>query len=237
MKIRNEIIKMLMATVSESRLYDHFDVRMVVEGFADQLVLFNDERCKQVAVMQAEFDANIAALRREMAFVNSNFDGALKRLFLSLQGGLSESSDVIDQFMSQLADTHAEYATKLAQVKEEFDREIAALMHRWREALPALDRLESVLVRHVWRTSDLGATSEVRGDVATGSTLKSIAARRPARDAVHDVAVVANLAQERVHFLRRRAYSASIDPPSIQRVRSKSEWQAELRYPWSRSHG
>ena len=39
MKTRSEIIKMLMATVSESRLYDHFDVRIVVEGFADQLVL------------------------------------------------------------------------------------------------------------------------------------------------------------------------------------------------------
>ena len=43
MKNRNEIVEMLMATVSESRLYDHFDVRIVVEGFADQLVLINDE--------------------------------------------------------------------------------------------------------------------------------------------------------------------------------------------------
>jgi hypothetical protein len=39
MKPRNEIVEMLMATVSESRLYDHFDVRIVVEGFANQLVL------------------------------------------------------------------------------------------------------------------------------------------------------------------------------------------------------
>ena len=57
MKTRNEIIKMLMATVSESRLYDHFDVRIVVEGFADQLVLINDEHCKHVAMLKAEFDA------------------------------------------------------------------------------------------------------------------------------------------------------------------------------------
>ena len=49
MKNRNEIVEMLMATVSESRLYDHFDVRIVVEGFADQLMLFNDEHHRQIA--------------------------------------------------------------------------------------------------------------------------------------------------------------------------------------------
>ena len=61
MMTRNEIIEMLMATVSESRLYDHFDVRIVVEGFADQLVLINDEHERQVAVMKAEFDAGNTA--------------------------------------------------------------------------------------------------------------------------------------------------------------------------------
>jgi hypothetical protein len=91
------IIEMLTATVSESRLYDHFDVRIVVEGFADQLVLINDEHCRQVAVMQAEFDPTIAALRRELASAKLDFDGALKRLSLGLQGALSESGDAIDQ--------------------------------------------------------------------------------------------------------------------------------------------
>jgi hypothetical protein len=124
---RNEIIEMLMANVSETRLYDHFDVRIVVEGFADQLVLFNDKHCKQLAMLKAELDANIAALRREMDSAKMDFDGALKRLSLGLQGGTSESSDVIDQSTSQLTDTHSEYATKLAQGKEQFDREIAAL--------------------------------------------------------------------------------------------------------------
>jgi hypothetical protein len=118
MKTRDEIIEMLMATVSKSRLYDHFDVRIVVEGFADQLVLINDEHHRQIALAKAMFDAEIDAVNREMAFVNSNFDEALKRFFLGLQAGLSESSDVID---------HAKFATKLAQAKEEFDREIAML--------------------------------------------------------------------------------------------------------------
>jgi hypothetical protein len=124
MKNRNEIVEMLMATVSESRLYDHFDVRIVVEGFADQLVLINDEHCRQIALAKATFDAEIDAMKREMAFAELHFRKVLRGFSV---GGLSESGDVIDQFMSQLADTHAEYATKLAQVKEEFDREIAAL--------------------------------------------------------------------------------------------------------------
>jgi hypothetical protein len=144
MMSRNEIIEMLMATVSESRLYNHFDVRIVVEGFADQLVLINDERCKQVAVMQVEFDANIATLRRELDSAKLDFDGALKRLSLSLQGALSESGDVIDQSMSQPADTHAGYATKLAQAKEEFDREIAALRQELIQAHQELAMLRAI---------------------------------------------------------------------------------------------
>ena len=109
-----------------------FDIRAVVEGFADQLVLINDEHCRQIALAKARLDAEVDALKREMASVKLDFEDfkthkVPRRLSLGLQGGLSESSDVIDQFMSQLADTHAEYATKLAQVKEEFDREIAAL--------------------------------------------------------------------------------------------------------------
>jgi hypothetical protein len=115
---RNEIIEMLMANVSESRLYDRFDVRIVVEGFADQLVLFNDKHCRQLVVLKAELDAGLDSLRREVDSAKLDFDGALKKLSLGLQCGLSESSDVID---------HAEFATKLAQAKEEFDREIATL--------------------------------------------------------------------------------------------------------------
>jgi hypothetical protein len=41
--------------------------------------------------------------------------------------GLSQCSDVLDKLMSQLADTHAEYATEFAQAKEEVDQEITAL--------------------------------------------------------------------------------------------------------------
>jgi hypothetical protein len=119
-KARNEIIKMLMATVSESRLYDHFDVRIVVEGFADQLVLINDEHHRQIAQAKATFDAEIDVLKRQLAFVNSNFDGALERFFLGLQGALFQSSEVIN---------HAEFATTLMHAKEEFDREIATLRH------------------------------------------------------------------------------------------------------------
>jgi hypothetical protein len=74
MKPRNEIVEMLMENVSESRLYDHSDIRIVVEGFADQLVLINDEHCKQVAMLKAEFDAGIESLRRELASVKMAFD-------------------------------------------------------------------------------------------------------------------------------------------------------------------
>jgi len=74
MKTRNEIIKMLMATVSESRLYDHIDVRIVVEGFADQLVLINDEHHRQIAQAKAMFDAEIDALKREMASAKLDFE-------------------------------------------------------------------------------------------------------------------------------------------------------------------
>ena len=144
MKTRNEIIEMLMATVSESRLNDHFDVRIVVEGFADQLVLINDEHHRQIASAKATFDAEIDALKREMAFAKLNFDGALKRLSLGLRTRFSESSDVIDQSMSQLADTHTEYATKLAQAKEEFDREIAALRQELIQAHQELAMLRAI---------------------------------------------------------------------------------------------
>jgi len=73
MRTRNETVEMLTAACSKSRLYGRFDIRAVVEEFADQLVLINDERCRQVAVMQAEFDANIAALRRELDSAKFDF--------------------------------------------------------------------------------------------------------------------------------------------------------------------
>ena len=57
-------------------------MRVAVEEIADQLVLINDEHCRQVAEMQAEFDAGIAAMRRELASVKMAFDD-LKRLTMS----------------------------------------------------------------------------------------------------------------------------------------------------------
>jgi hypothetical protein len=81
------------------------------------------------------FDAGIDAAKREMAFVVSSFEGAIKRLFLSLEGGLSESGGVID---------HAEFAAKLAQAKEEFDREIAALRQEQIQAYQVLAMLRAI---------------------------------------------------------------------------------------------
>jgi hypothetical protein len=115
-----------------------------VEGFADQLVLINDEHHRQIALAKAMFDAEIAAVKREMAFAESNFDGALKRLFVGLQGALPESSDVINQFMSQLADGHTEHATKLAQANEEFEREITALRQELVQAHQELAMLRAI---------------------------------------------------------------------------------------------
>jgi hypothetical protein len=140
MMTRNEIIEMLMVTVSEGRPYDRFDVRAIVEGFADQLVLINDEHHRQIALAKAMFDAEIDAVKREFASAKLDFDGALKRLFLGLQVGLSQSSDVI---MSQLADTHTEYANKLAQAKEESDRKIAALRQKLIQAYQELAMLRA----------------------------------------------------------------------------------------------
>ena len=51
---------------------------------------------------------------------------------------------MIDQFMSQPADTNAEYATKLAQAKEEFDREIAALRQEQIQADQVLAMLRAI---------------------------------------------------------------------------------------------
>ena len=49
MMTRNEIIEMLMAASRESHLCGRFDVRAIVEGFADQLMLINDEHHRQIA--------------------------------------------------------------------------------------------------------------------------------------------------------------------------------------------
>jgi hypothetical protein len=46
--------------------------------------------------------------------------------------------------MSQPADTNPEYATKLAQAKEEFDREIAALRQELIQAYQELAMLRAV---------------------------------------------------------------------------------------------
>ena len=51
---------------------------------------------------------------------------------------------MIDQFMSQLADTHAEYATKLAHAKEEFDRETAVLRQEQIQAYQVLAMLRAI---------------------------------------------------------------------------------------------
>jgi hypothetical protein len=147
-KTRNEIVEMLTAALSTSRLSGRFDIRVVIEEIADQLVLINDEHHRQIALAKAMFGAEIDALKREMASTKLDFDlkthKVLKGLSLGLQGGLSGSSDVIDQFMSQLAGTHAEYPTKLAQAKEEFDREIAALRQELNQAYQELAMLRAI---------------------------------------------------------------------------------------------
>jgi hypothetical protein len=122
MTSRDEIIEMLTAAAARS---GRPDITLVIEGFADQLVQIDNEHHKQIAQVKAMFDAGIDAAKREMAFVTSNLEGALKRFFLSLEGGLSKSSVVID---------HAEFATKLAKAKEQFDREITALRQELAQA-------------------------------------------------------------------------------------------------------
>jgi hypothetical protein len=141
-KTRNEIVETLMAAFSH--LSSRFDLRVVVEEIADQLVLINDEHCRQIALAKARLDAEIDALKREMASAKLDFDKFPKGLSLGLKGVLSDGSDVIDQFMSQLPDTHAEYATKLAQAKEQFDREIAALRQEQIQAYQELAMLRAI---------------------------------------------------------------------------------------------
>ena len=74
------------------------------------------------------------------------------------QGGLSGSSDVIDQFMSQPADTHAEYATKLAHAKEEFDREIATLRQ---ELIQAYQELAILRANDAFNRSERGPNNRL----------------------------------------------------------------------------
>jgi predicted secreted Zn-dependent protease len=144
MKTRHEIAEMLTAAFSKSRLCGRFDMRIIVEEIADQLMVINDKHCRQIALAKAMVDARIDAMKREMASAKLDFNKVLRGLSLGLQGGLSESSDAIDQFTSQLADTHAEYATKLAQAKEEFDREIAALRQEQIHAYLVLAMLRAI---------------------------------------------------------------------------------------------
>ena len=74
MRTRNETVEMLTAACSKSRLYGRFDIRAVVEEFADQLVLINDEHHRQIAQAKAMFDAEIDALKREMASAKLDFE-------------------------------------------------------------------------------------------------------------------------------------------------------------------
>ena len=104
--------------------------------------------CRQIALAKARLDAEIDALKREMASTKLDFDDfkihkVPKGFSLGLQGGLSESGDVINQSMSQPADTNAEYATKFAQAKGESDREIAALRQELVQAYQELAMLRA----------------------------------------------------------------------------------------------
>jgi len=95
MKTRDDIVEMLTAAFSKSRLSGRFDIRVVVEEIADQLALINDEHCRQISLAKATFNAEIDAMKREMASAKLDFRKVLRGFSV---GGLSESSDVIDQF-------------------------------------------------------------------------------------------------------------------------------------------
>jgi hypothetical protein len=68
---RIEIRKAVLTAFHRSRRSGRSDAKVILEEIVDQLVMIGDEHCKQIAVMRAEFDADIAALRRE---VDSHFD-------------------------------------------------------------------------------------------------------------------------------------------------------------------
>jgi hypothetical protein len=94
-KTRDEIVEMLTAAFGRSRLSGHSDIRVVVEKMADQLVVINDEHHRQIALAKATFDAEIDALKREMASAKLNFDGALKKLCVGPRSGLSDRSTYV----------------------------------------------------------------------------------------------------------------------------------------------
>jgi hypothetical protein len=68
---RSEIRNAVLTAFHRSRRSGRSDARVILEEIVDQLVMLSDEHCKQISVMRAEFDADIAALRREM---DSHFD-------------------------------------------------------------------------------------------------------------------------------------------------------------------
>ena len=72
MKPRNEIVEMLMAAFPN--LSGRFDIRVVVEEIADQLVPINDEHCRQIALAKGRLDVEIDALKREMASAKLDFE-------------------------------------------------------------------------------------------------------------------------------------------------------------------
>jgi hypothetical protein len=62
---RYQIRQAMMMPLNKS-LRARNDVKTVIEGFVDQLVQLNDEHTKQIAMLKAAFDSEIAALGREL---------------------------------------------------------------------------------------------------------------------------------------------------------------------------
>jgi hypothetical protein len=78
-RTRNELIKALTESFRRDFRGGH-SARAIAEKVADQLVELDNEHQRMVATLQAEYEASIAALRRELRSAEQDFEDGLKAL-------------------------------------------------------------------------------------------------------------------------------------------------------------
>jgi hypothetical protein len=77
MRTRNELVKMLTDSFRKD-VRNGYDVRAIAEKVADRLVELDDEHQRMVATLKAEYEASIAAMRRELRSAEQDFEDCLK---------------------------------------------------------------------------------------------------------------------------------------------------------------
>jgi hypothetical protein len=80
MKTRNEIIKELTESFRKELRDGHDGARRIAERVATELIALDNDYQLKVATLKAQFDADVAALHRELASTEQDFEDGLKAL-------------------------------------------------------------------------------------------------------------------------------------------------------------